>query len=120
MHTIPASQVECLLQSQSQVGECPTWSIDEQYLYWIDIEGQLFHRWDPATASNQTWETPERFGSFGLRQNGGFVVAAENGFHFYDPISGDFSAITDPEADKPNNRFNDGRVDRAGRFWPAR
>lgn len=117
MHTIPASQVECQLQSHSKVGECPTWSMEEQCLYWIDIEGRLFHRWDPSSAANESWKTPERFGSFGLRQNGSFVVATENGFHFFDPISGDFLAITDPESDKPNNRFNDGRVDRAGRFW---
>jgi len=117
MNTIPANQVECLLESQSKVGECPTWSIAEQCLYWIDIEGRLFHRWDPSSNSNQSWETPERFGSFGMCRNGSFVVASENGFYFYNHLNGDFAPITDPEASKPNNRFNDGRCDQAGRFW---
>ena len=117
MHTIPSSKVECLLESQSRVGECPTWNVEEQCLYWIDIEGILFHRWAPSSGTNESWETPERFGSFGLRKKGGFVVASENGFHFYDHLSGAFTLITDPENSKPNNRFNDGRCDRAGRFW---
>jgi sugar lactone lactonase YvrE len=53
----------------------------------------------------------------GLRRSGGFVMATQNGFAFWQPETNEISYITDPEADKPLSRFNDGAVDRAGRFW---
>jgi sugar lactone lactonase YvrE len=40
-----------------------------------------------------------------------------NGFHFFDPATGTFQAIVDPESHMPNTRFNDGKPDRQGRFW---
>jgi len=39
------------------------------------------------------------------------------GLAFLDTNSGTLTPIADPEADVPANRFNDGKVDRAGRFW---
>ena len=42
-----------------------------------------------------------------------------NGLYFFDPASGRFDPILDPEADRPENRFNDGKPDRQGRFWPG-
>ena len=36
---------------------------------------------------------------------------------FIDTATASITPITHPEADLPGNRFNDGKVDRAGRFW---
>jgi len=40
-----------------------------------------------------------------------------SGFHFFDPESGQFTAIVDPESGIADSRFNDGKTDRQGRFW---
>lgn len=53
----------------------------------------------------------------GLRQSGGMVVALKTGFFFFDPPTEKFTAIVEPEPDLPDNRFNDGKTDRQGRFW---
>ena len=45
------------------------------------------------------------------------MVAMEKGFYSFDTCSKELSPIVDPEADKPQNRFNDGAVDVKGRFW---
>src|SRR6185436_4157943 len=37
--------------------------------------------------------------------------------HFLDPASGSLQKAATPEAHLPDNRLNDGRCDRAGRFW---
>src|SRR5262249_12914875 len=53
----------------------------------------------------------------GLRAKGGAVVALRNGFHLFDFATGNLTFLADPEADKPGNRFNDGKVSPDGRFW---
>ena len=55
-------------------------------------------------------------GSLALRGDGGMVVALKTGFFFFDPPD-NFTAIAEPEPDLPDNRFNDGKTDRQGRFW---
>jgi sugar lactone lactonase YvrE len=60
---------------------------------------------------------PEVTSSIGLRCTGGLIAATRTGFVTLDTESGAIAPITDPEADLPGNRFNDGKVDRAGRFW---
>jgi sugar lactone lactonase YvrE len=52
-----------------------------------------------------------------MRASGGFVVATRRGFAFWNPPATQLKFIADPEADKPDNRFNDGAVDCQGRFW---
>ena len=56
-------------------------------------------------------------GTLSVRARGGLVVSMASGFYFFDPASGAFTAITDPEADIADTRFNDGKTDRQGRFW---
>ncbi|MGE9269786.1 MAG: SMP-30/gluconolactonase/LRE family protein, partial [Verrucomicrobiales bacterium] len=48
---------------------------------------------------------------------GDLLVAGDTGLHFLDRSSGKTSAITDPEPDKENNRFNDGKCSPDGRFF---
>jgi len=45
------------------------------------------------------------------------VFADSSGFGSLDLNSGEITQISDPEPDLPLNRFNDGKVDRAGRLW---
>jgi L-arabinonolactonase len=115
-------EVACVPQTRSELGEGPLWDTVEQALYWVDITGRLIHRFDPATGRDRTWATPEDVGSLALRERGGMVVALRSGFHFFDPETGHFQPIVDPEADRwgadgPGSRFNDGKPDRQGRFW---
>jgi L-arabinonolactonase len=60
---------------------------------------------------------PEVTSCIGLRARGGLVAGTRTGFAFLDTASGAVAPIIDPEAGMPGNRFNDGKVDRAGRFW---
>ena len=109
--------VTCVLDVHAKVGECPVWCPEERKLYWIDIAGCRLNRFDPASGHNEICQLPEQIGSFALREQGGIVAALRSGFYFVDFDTGHLTAICDPEADKPENRFNDGRCDPAGRFW---
>ena len=41
----------------------------------------------------------------------------ELGLHGFDPATGKLEFLLHPEADAPDNRYNDGRCDRRGRLW---
>jgi L-arabinonolactonase len=111
------NHIECVLDARSILGEGPLWDMQDQVLYWIDIKRCEIHRFDPASGRDERWAAPEEVGSLAVREAGGLVVAMRSGFHFFDPESGSFQAIADPEPDRPENRFNDGKPDRRGRFW---
>ena len=99
------------------LGECPIWDERTHTLHWIDCRAPALHRLVPASGETHTVRLSETIGSFALRQNEGAVAATESGFHFLDLETGATTPIGDPEAELPDNRFNDGRTDRAGRFW---
>lgn len=110
-------ELECVVAGRNRLGESPVWSIREQRLYWVDSRGPSVHRLDPATGTVENRPLPEIVGSICLRAGGGLIVAMQSGLHAYDFDGGRLTALTDPESDQPENRFNDGRCDRRGRFW---
>jgi sugar lactone lactonase YvrE len=117
MKIISKSEIECVHNERAQLGESPVWSEAHNCLYWIDIEGYTFNSFDPNKGYNHSKDTAIRFGSFALREDDSFVVATEFGFQLYHFHKNSLTPLTNPESNKPNNRFNDGRCDRAGRFW---
>jgi sugar lactone lactonase YvrE len=110
-------EVACVLDIRAQLGECPIWHASENRLYWADLDGRTINRFDPATGTNEVIGIPAQIGSFGFRAKGGMILALRSGFHLFDPTTGVLEPIGHPEADKPINRFNDGRTDPAGRYW---
>ena len=111
------TDVTCVLDAKAELGEGPLWDPGAQRLYWVNIKQNELRCFDPATGRDQCWKAPAMVGSLAVRQKGGLVVALRSGFHFFDPRTGKWDPITDPEAHLPDNRFNDGKPDRQGRFW---
>jgi sugar lactone lactonase YvrE len=110
--------VQLLLDAGALLGESPFWHAAEARLYWVDIEGRKIHRTDPATGTDETMDLAEQVGCIAPRAGGGLVAALENGCALIDG----WGAAPRPFgpavlADKPEQRFNDGRVDAAGRLW---
>ena len=110
-------RVDCVCDAKAILGEGPYWDVIDQRLYWVDIKGKLIHRFDPETGRDETWPTPEVIGSLAVRAKGGLIVALRSGLYFYDLISGETAPVALPSAHPSHNRFNDGKVDRQGRFW---
>lgn len=109
--------VKLVVGQKANLGEGPSWDDRHQVLYWVDINGQKLHTYNPATNENSTVDVGQRIGAVVPRRSGGVVMALQNGFYTYDFASQEMTFIGDPEADKPGNRFNDGKCDAAGRFW---
>lgn len=115
-------QINCtLLRSipvQNQLGEGVIWHPQQQNLWWTDIQGKLLFCYSPAQDDLKQWSVPERIGSFGfVKDRDELIVAFESGLAFYHVETQQIQWLGKPESDRTNNRFNDGRVDRHGRFW---
>ena len=98
------------------LGEGPVWVARDAALYWVDIKGYKIFRLDKVGEVHQ-WTTPFRIASLAPRHRGGFVAGTDRGFAEVDLDAMRFEPFGHPEADRVNNRFNDGKLDRAGRFW---
>lgn len=96
-------------------GEGPIWHHGR--LLYVDIEAHLIIAYTPATGGEKIWDVGQRVGTVVPRAAGGLLWAGDNGFFFLDEATGLSTPIADPEPDMPDNRFNDGKCDPAGRLW---
>ncbi|WP_411340489.1 SMP-30/gluconolactonase/LRE family protein [Sphingopyxis sp. J-6] len=110
--------VDLLLDAGALLGESPRWHAAEARLYWVDIEGRKIHRTDPVTGADEVMLLGQQVGCIAPRAGGGLVAALEDGCALIDA----WGAAPRPFgpavlADRPEQRFNDGCVDAAGRLW---
>jgi sugar lactone lactonase YvrE len=108
--------VKRVLDVKAELGECPLWCVEDQCLYWIDIENSTINRFDPQTGKNDAWKVPATPGCFALRDGNGAVIAARDGFYDIDFAIGSVKRVMSAVHDAKQLRFNDGRTDRQGRF----
>lgn len=106
-----------VLSAQNIIGEGPLWNEEEQALYWVDIAGKTINRYWPESGKYESFSVDTQVGVIAFRQAGGVIAAGSTGYSFWDTETGKLIPITDPEIDNPESRFNDGKVDRKGRFW---
>ncbi len=112
--------VERLGDTRCQVGESPLWAGAEQALYWVDIEGRRLHRCEPRSAAARQWAFGERLACLALHGAGGLLCALESTLVHAVPgadASPPAAAVAGVAHAREGMRFNDGRCDRAGRFW---
>lgn len=111
-------EAECVVPCADGLGEGPLWSVGEQALYWVDVpRPSRLHRWVPGTNGLQTWMLPEMALAVAERKSGGLLIASARGLNAFDPKTGDWRRLIEPEPDLPANRINDAGTDRVGRFW---
>jgi sugar lactone lactonase YvrE len=109
---------EVVVRSNDQLGECPLWDRRSGLVWWLDILKPAVQSYDPRTRRHRVYPLPGRnCGCAALRASGGLILAMDNGLHAFDVTSGLGELLCQPEPDKPENRYNDGRCDRSGRLW---
>jgi sugar lactone lactonase YvrE len=108
---------EVVLDHTCLLGEGPVWDPVKQSILWVDIEGGEIHRYSPEKKQHTSMLAGQMVGAIALRSNGGMVAALQNSFATIDMEQQTIHPIMDPEVHLPDNRFNDGKCDPAGRFW---
>src|SRR5262245_54345414 len=102
--------------SPDLLGESPIWDPEAQRLYWVDSVSRLIRSHDPATGISQSIPTPSVVGSIGLATGGKLVAGLTDGIYLVDVTTGQSETVFKPDTPDLRARFNDGKVDRQGRF----
>jgi sugar lactone lactonase YvrE len=114
MRTIKA---ECVLRAGAVLAEGPVWDGLRQRLWWVDIERNELHSFDPGNGTDCGWTLDHRIGFAVPSTRGDLVIGTQRGLMRFDPDAGIATAVVDPESHLPDNRFNDAKCDPAGRLW---
>jgi sugar lactone lactonase YvrE len=99
------------------VGESAIWHEVESALYWVDIDGLTVNRLHVASGKFSSWKMGSQPSALAIDDNNFLVVATRRGLLRLNTTDGAETPIADAPYDTSKVRFNDGRVDPAGRFW---
>lgn len=105
------------LDTKSELGEGAVWNYKTGELIWVNITEKILNFYNPKLNNNKEMLVGQMIGTVVPAESGDVIMALENGFYRLNPETGTKKLIADPEEDKPENRFNDGKCDPAGRFW---
>lgn len=109
--------VRCVAATRSLLGEGPTWSPRDGLLYWVDILTPSVHCYDTARGIDTESKIGSMVSAAIPKATGGLLVATPGGLMTLDFSQKTLTPFCHPEADRPGNRYNDGKCDRMGRLW---
>ncbi len=112
------SDVICVQQCNAILGEGPSWDSRAGVLYWVDIQRPAIYRFEPGVGQTAQWPMPAKIGCVVPTHDPHRLAFADtNGFGCLDQLTGRLNRLDARPVDLAGMRFNDGKVDRAGRFW---
>ncbi len=110
-----AVEITCVADLKCATGEGLFWDQEGQALWFVDIPvGELFRL---KGEKLDRWNFGEPLGCLAIDREGHPVLALKSGLVRMNLTTGTHEMLANPESDRPGNRFNDGTVDRQGRFW---
>ncbi len=105
-----------ITETADNLGESPVWDGETGRIYWVDGVSCLVRYHTPETGEFGQWEAPSMVGSIGLGMNNTLICGLFDGLYSLDLASGVFTPLFVPDPADPLVRFNDGKVDRFGRY----
>ncbi|EHK76512.1 putative senescence marker protein-30 (SMP-30) [Sinorhizobium meliloti CCNWSX0020] len=108
---------ECIVDCRNTLGECPLWSAEDQCLWWIDVADPRLWKFVPSSLEVSSWRLTKPPAALVLRPEGGLLVIFRKGFSVIDRLQPGDVIDQEHPLNLGEDRFNDGRVDAAGRIW---
>jgi D-xylonolactonase len=113
-------EISCVAAAAASLGEGPLWDGARDVLWWVDIKSPTLHAHHLGTGANRAQPLAYRLTALGLTVDSDLVGVGDPGFVRLS-VSADLGVsiaeIIAPLALAQGMRFNDGKVDAAGRFW---
>ncbi|GAB3476629.1 SMP-30/gluconolactonase/LRE family protein [Marinomonas epiphytica] len=110
------TNVQCVVDAQAKLAECPRWDERTQTLYFVDIDSFKLHAYNTVSEQLETRTFDEEIGCFSLTEKDGFIAAFRSGVYTFDSLHGELTPYWLADYDQKTTRFNDGRCDAKGRF----
>ncbi len=107
--------VSVLVDSGDLCGEGPLWDAQAGCLYWTDLTGLRFHRYQWETGRHDVVHSGLEVNGFALSQDGGFVVTNNSGIWHWN--GRDEPLLIAAEADGVKCQMNDCIADPEGRLF---
>jgi xylono-1,5-lactonase len=110
----------CISDLRSRLGEGTLWDAARDVIWTVDIKSATLDAYEIASGRAHRQSLPHRLTALGLHQAGGLIACGDCGIVRL-TIETDLTVriaetIAVPD-ERAGNRFNDGAVDPAGRFW---
>jgi D-xylonolactonase len=113
-------EIKCVAHAAASLGEGPLWDGARDVLWWVDIKSPTLHAHHLASGANHAQALPYRLTALGLAVDADLVAVGDSGFVRLS-VSADLQVsiaeVIAPLTLPQGMRFNDGKVDAAGRFW---
>lgn len=109
-------QIRAISKVVSDLGEGPIWNPDTNEVTWVDITGKKVHQSQFDSGLTRTFELLTSPGCIVEKREGGYLAGTSEGFA---NISIDGELTPMHSFLDATMRFNDGKVDAAGRFWAS-
>jgi sugar lactone lactonase YvrE len=108
--------LELILDAGCQLGESPVWCAQRELLLFVDISGRRLLKFNPASRALESCAIEEEIGCVAPSKGGGFVAGLRSGIWLLNENGEKQRMLAPNPEDTQVSRFNDGRVDGAGRF----
>jgi sugar lactone lactonase YvrE len=110
-------QGSILCNTASVLGEGPTYDPDTDTVWWFNILGRELHELNLETGKKDVHELPMMASVLARVDAERQLLATEQGLFIRDIATGALTFYAALEADKPENRSNDGRTHISGALW---
>jgi sugar lactone lactonase YvrE len=111
-----SGKLELILDAGCQLGESPVWCPQRELLLFVDISGRRLLKFNPASRALECCAIEEDIGCVAPSKGGGFVAGLRSGIWLLNEKGEKQRMLAANPEDSQVSRFNDGRVDGAGRF----
>ena len=111
-----SGKLELILDAGCQLGESPVWCPERELLLFVDISGRRLLKFNPASRALECCAIEEDIGCVAPSKGGGFVAGLRSGIWLLNEKGEKQRMLAANPEDSQVSRFNDGRVDGAGRF----
>ena len=111
-----SGKLELILDAGCQLGESPVWCPERELLLFVDISGRRLLKFNPASRALESCAIEEDIGCVAPSKGGGFVAGLRSGIWLLNEKGEKQRMLAANPEDSQVSRFNDGRVDGAGRF----
>jgi len=110
-------EIRLFANAQNELGEGPIWCPEQRCLWWIDVATPTLMRANGADGQVQAWSLPKVPGSLAQIDANRWLIAFRGGLAVVE-VPGMSPRWLQPSGlTLGDERINDGKVDRAGRFW---